>query len=130
MRRPVLDEPDGASSKIPSDSILELTSCPVCGCEEFTPVCEYHKFLVIDSNLVDGAAAYYDSMCLLALARRMETRRPCVRMPARERDRRIQAYHAARDLAILKLPAHLTARFAGAQQDVVRRAVDSEPGQS
>ncbi len=51
-------------SLVPSDSIVELAACPVCGCSEFTPVCEYNKFLVIDSDLVDEAAAFYDySLC-------------------------------------------------------------------
>jgi SAM-dependent methyltransferase len=67
---------------------------------------------------------------LLALAKRAPTRRPHVRMPDRERDRRIRAYQAARDLAILKLPEHLSVRFAAVQEDVVRRAFGSEAGQS
>jgi SAM-dependent methyltransferase len=59
-----LVDTSGDVLSVPRDSILELSACAVCGCPDFTPVCEYNKFLVIDSHLVDGAASYYDySMC-------------------------------------------------------------------
>jgi SAM-dependent methyltransferase len=61
---------------------------------------------------------------LLALARSSVADVLPARMPAGERQRRIQAYQAARDLAILKLPAQLQVRFATEQEDVVRRAFD------
>lgn len=53
-------ETGGAASAVPQDAIQELAACALCGGTQFTPVCEYNKFLVLDSPLVDAAASYYD----------------------------------------------------------------------
>lgn len=59
-RPPAIDEDAAAAPGVPRDAILELTACAVCGGAQFTPVCEYNKFLVLDSPLVDAAASHYD----------------------------------------------------------------------
>jgi len=52
-----LPAPSGpeAGQAIPSDSIITLTACSVCGHDAFTPVCEFNRFLL--SEAVPDAAA-------------------------------------------------------------------------
>jgi SAM-dependent methyltransferase len=38
-----------SSEAVPSDSIVELTACSVCGHQAFTPVCEFNRFLLSES---------------------------------------------------------------------------------
>lgn len=58
---------------------------------------------------------------VIALARAASTEVHWSPMPARERDRRLEAYHAARDLAVLKLPAPVRERLAGTHEEVMER---------
>lgn len=60
---------------------------------------------------------------LIALGRKAAEGRPWARMPDDERERRVNAYQRARDLAILRLPDRLRGRFANEWDAVVERAV-------
>ena len=41
---PVVPQPSGT---LPSDSVIELSACPLCGSGEQTLVCEYNKLLLL-----------------------------------------------------------------------------------
>ncbi len=43
--------------------IVELTACPACGQQEWTPVCEFNRFLVVDSAPDPHAARYDYALC-------------------------------------------------------------------
>lgn len=56
-------EPDSGASGVPTDSILELSACPVCESTAFTPVCKYNKLLLLESGVDEEARVYDYALC-------------------------------------------------------------------
>jgi SAM-dependent methyltransferase len=50
-------------SPCPSEPILTLDACPVCGGDEFTRVSRYNRFILFDRVPDDNAAVYKYSLC-------------------------------------------------------------------
>lgn len=55
--------PHTEGGSIPKDSILELSSCPICTATAFTPVCEYNRLLLLESGVDEEAPVYNYALC-------------------------------------------------------------------
>ena len=60
---PPATTPERPAPRIPADTVVDLSACPVCESSVYTDVCEYNKRLLLAPDLADDAHIYRYALC-------------------------------------------------------------------
>jgi SAM-dependent methyltransferase len=60
---PAANAAERPAPRIPAETVVELSACPVCESSTSTDVCEYNKLLLLAPDLADDAHIYRYALC-------------------------------------------------------------------